>query len=276
MPVRVQGAQADFQLVVKNSTGDFVDPTNLSLTFKDSLGSTVAGFPETYPGDIVKDGIGQYHLDWPIPSLFSVGSYVAQWDAILLGAPEVALETWEIVPAGSLSTGPLDFLYAPDDYDAIRGVLGVTTLDVEDVNIEYISFAPQAELLIKRRVSNWATQMTDPGQLYVLRLATVYQTACLMAESFVRGGTIGLVRPLGIGEGRDWAEAAQAFCAKAEYWITIADADDDGNVESDYTIRPMRVGGPTSLRISRRRAGVSIDGQPSDAVWAGYPPFWSE
>lgn len=274
MPLRAQGATANFALDVRNVTGDSVDPTNLSLTFKTALGATVSGFPEVYPGDIVKDAVGHFHLDWAVPALFTLGTYTAQWDGILNGAPTQAFETWEIVPAGSMTTGVLDFLQAPEDYEAIRGLLGVTTLDVENSDIDRTAFAPQAELLVKRRIGNWLDQVAIPDQLYVLRLASIYQTACLMAESFVRGGTIGLVRPLSTGEGRDWAEAAVQFCSRSDYWINIADANDDtDSMESAYDVHPMRVGGPTSLRVRRARAGSA---SAASAWWNGYPPFWPE
>lgn len=275
MPIRAQGSTADFQLEVRNGSGDFVDPTNLSLTFKDHLGATVSGFPEVYPGDIVKDAVGRYHLDFPIPSVFTTGSYTAQWDGIIAGSPTQAFESWEIVPQGSMSTGGFDIIINPDDYDAVRGLLGVTTLDVENSDIERTPFGPEAELMVKRRISNWATQINDPDMHQVLRLAVVYQTACLMARSWVRGGTIGLARPLSTGEGRDWAEAADSFCGRYEYWVAIADdSDDDPNDDSLFTIKPLWVSGPTTVRNARRRS--ALPGDPSTQAWWNYPPFWND
>ena len=278
MPIIAAGASGTPSLDVRNSNGDFVDPSNITLEIRDSLGDAIAGFPVVYPGTIVKDSVGQYHYSWTVPSGLAVGTYYAVWSAILLGSPEETQETWEVVGAGSLTAAGLDFLLKPDDYNAVRGLLGVTTLDVEDTDIEFTSFAPQAEMLVKRRISNWATQMTFPDQLFVLRLATIYQTACLMARSFVRGGTIGLVRPLSTGEGRDWAEIADGFCARYEYWVNIADdSDTDDADDSSFFIHPLRVGGPTSFRVARRRAGtVLTNGQPLDADWWVYPPLFRQ
>ena len=272
MPIVAQGSVLDppFQLETRNGTGDYVDPTNLTLTFRDSLGADVFGFPVAYPGSIVKDAVGRYHFDYTIPVGLATGTYYAVWEAILLGAPESAQETWEVVPAGSLTVGGLDFMLKPEDYDSVRGLLGVTTLDVEDTDIEKSAFAPQAEYLVKTRISNWTTQILDTQQLFVLRMATVYKTACLMAESFVRGGTIGLVRPLSTGEGRDWSAAAEQFCARYEYWVAIADQNDTGNVGDDYTIKPLWRSGPTAARLRRQRAMIN----PEDMPWYRFPPYW--
>lgn len=280
MPIVAQGAVLDppFRLDARNGSGQSVDPTNVTLTLKDSLGATVSGFPVTYnPGAIVKDSIGHYHYDWTVPVGFPLGTYTAQWDAILLGAPESAFETYEVVAAGSLTTGPLDFFYNPDDYEAVRNLLGVTTLDVENSDIDSLPFAPHAELDVKRRISNWTTQMLDPDLLIILRLATVYRTACLMAESFVHGGTIGLVRPLAVGEGRDWKSHAETLCAQYEYWVTVADnSDSDGEDGSIFDIHPLRVGGPTRVFLARRaRFGTFDNGMPIPS-WVRHPPFWPE
>lgn len=276
MPVVAQGAPATVSLVVRNGTGDPTDPTNLQLEIKDQGGDPVDGFPIFYPGDIVKDSIGNYHFVWNVDPDQTIQPYVAQWDAILLGAPTPAYETWEVVAAGSLTPAGLAFLINPDDYDAIRGVLGVTTLDVADTDIELTAFAPHAELLIKRRITNWLEQSADTESLLVLRLATIYKTACLMAESYVRGGTIGLVRPLSTGEGRDWAEAAEDFCGSYEYWLNIADASDaTGEDTSTFIVDPVKVGGPTSARLARRRSRGG--GLSADQWWAyhSFPPYWS-
>ena len=279
MPLVAQGAPATISLDVRNGSGSPTDPTGLTLSVNDSFGTPQAGFPVVYPGTIVKDSVGSYHYIWSVPGGQAIDGYTAIWNAVLLGADEEAQEAWQVVAAGSLTPAGLDFLVKPDDYDAIRGLLGVTTLDVEDTDIEFTAFGPQAELLIKRRVSNWATQVTDPTDLFVLRLAAVYQTACLMAESFVRGGTIGLVRPLSVGEGRDWAAAAEGFCSRYEYWVNIADdSDADGEVDSAYDIHPMRVGGPTTRRISRRLARRPADMPYGPYWWMTdiYPPYWTK
>lgn len=276
MPIIAAGATKPVSLDARNSTGDPLDPTNLTLEMRDFLGDPIAGFPVTYPGTIIKDSVGNYHFDWTVSSGQTLGGYTAVWAGILLGVPSETQEHWEVVASGSLTASGLDFLVKPDDYDAIRGVLGVTRLDVEDTDIELLSFGPNAERLIKNRISNWATQVGNPENLFVLRLAAVYQTACLMAESFVHGGTIGLVRPLSVGEGRDWAAAAQTFCSRYEYWIVIADAsDDDDPDESMYEIHPLKHGGPTARRVVQRRSqGILVEGTGRLLPWWSYPPYW--
>jgi len=85
----------------------------------------------------------------------------------------------------------------------------------------------------------------------------------------VRGGTVGLVRPLAVGEGRDWAQAADQFCAQYDYWINIADADDsDETADNEWDIDPLKKGGPTSVRIARRNSGSMT------FPWFSYPPYW--
>jgi uracil phosphoribosyltransferase len=150
----------------------------------------------------------------------------------------------------------------------------VTTLDVEDSDIELLTFGPQAEMMVKRRISSWEAQSLDSSTMFVLRMATIYQTACLMARSFVRGGTIGLARPLSTGEGRDWEIAAEAFCNKYEYWVNIADqSDPDAENNTDFTVDPMVISGPTSVRIARRSVS-SASSDPDTASWWQYPPLW--
>jgi hypothetical protein len=273
MPIVGQGGSVTLRSEARNGAGQLQDATSVTLTVQTTSAVAQSGFPVVEPA-ISHDGVGLYSYTWNVPSNQPLASYVAHWESIINGGAALGDEPIEVVIAGSISFGTIDFLAMPDDYDSIRGLLGVTTLDVEDSDINFTAFAPQAELLLKRRISNWVDQMADPDLMQVLRLATIYKTACLMAESFVRGGTIGLVRPLSIGEGRDWAEAAELFCSKYEYWANIADgSDDDGEVGSMYTTRVLFMGGPTSVRIAHRRAGTATE--PTANPWFEYPPFWN-
>ena len=276
MPIQTQGSEAHFSLDVRNSSGDFTDPSNLSFTFRDSLGGHVAPFPVAYPGAIVKDTVGQFHYDWTIPLGLAIGNYSAYWAGILLGAPTSALELWQIAPAGSMTTSGLDFLLKPDDYDAIRGLLGVTTLDIEDTDIELVPFGPAAELHIKRRVSNWATQVLDTHKLFPLRMAAIYRVAYEMSISYVHGGLIGLASERFRGENRNWVLASAQFLAGYQYWLDIADESDikDENT-ADYEIRPIFNNGPTRRRNMRMRRGQMIYDPWVASLWGFPPPSYS-
>lgn len=271
MPIVGQGSDAILRSESRNGAGQLQDAASITLTLKDSAAVTQSGFPVVAPA-IVHDGIGLYHYTWSVPIGFTLGTYTAVWESIINSTPAVGNDIVEVTPAGSISFGR-EFMVDPDDYDAVRGLLGVTTLDVENSDIDLAAFAPQAELEVMRRISNWSAQQLVPDQLYVLRLATIYKTACLLAESFVRGGTIGLVRPLATGEGRDWAAAAMMFCSRFDYWINIADQSDDSTTDSNaiFTINPVRVGGPTRWRIAHRRSRV---GTMLEGSWLGFPPYW--
>jgi hypothetical protein len=244
-----QGGSVTLDLLsYTGSNGSLVDVASLSLSINDEFGNPITGFPVVEPA-IVRTALGTYHYLWNVPLLTPADTYLAHWSGVVDGNLRTADEYVIVALPGSFSISGLDFLVPPDDYDAIRALLGVTTLDLTDDVIQLPAFAQQAEHEIKRRVSNWSSQIGDSDNLYVLRAATIYATAALLAESWVHGGTIGFVRPLETGGGRKWDVAAASFWAKYNYWLAIADQSDVDNQDTSlFTIRPIRYGGPTRHR----------------------------
>jgi hypothetical protein len=269
MPIGAQGGEVPLKTEARNGSGQLQDASTVSLTLQDFSGGIVAGYPVVEPA-IIHTGVGLYQYTWFVPVDQSIGSYTASWHSFINGLDAVGSETVEVVPPGSMSTGALDFLTKPDDYEAVRALLGVTGIDLHDETIELPSFGPQADLLVKQRVSNWASQLSDPLQNEVLHLAATYATAALIAESYVHGGTLGLIRPLSTGEGRDWAATTKLLWLRYQYWLNLADQNDVADESTAiYDILPLRISGPTALRIRRSRL---LFGNRYE-TWLRYPPF---
>ena len=59
-----------------NTDGAATDPTGLSLIVKPHGGTATT---YTYPDQITKDGIGEYHLNWTAPTVTFQTMYLVQW-----------------------------------------------------------------------------------------------------------------------------------------------------------------------------------------------------
>jgi uncharacterized protein YfaS (alpha-2-macroglobulin family) len=61
--------------VVDNDTREYVDPDTITITIRDP---DLVEVSDTYPGDVVRDSVGHYHLDFTIPGASSVGTWYAR------------------------------------------------------------------------------------------------------------------------------------------------------------------------------------------------------
>lgn len=61
-----------------NDAGTPTDPTDLTLIIR-AHGATSGSAHEYNPGDIVKDGVGEYHLTWIVPTVQRATTYFVQW-----------------------------------------------------------------------------------------------------------------------------------------------------------------------------------------------------
>lgn len=84
--------------------GQRFDATALSLVVKDPLGNVVAPpFPVAL-GDFIHDGLGQYHYDWTVDALATLGTYSAFISATADGGRAfVGTDTVEVLPPSDLS-----------------------------------------------------------------------------------------------------------------------------------------------------------------------------
>lgn len=153
-----------------------------------------------------------------------------------------------------------DFIVDAEDYDSIRALLGVETVDVEDTIIDLPAYGPTVEARIKSAVTDWETLLDDDEALIFLKNAAYYGTAATLAESYVKGGTVSLVHEE--QPRRNWSEWARIFWQRYEEFCSRARAERDPNTEDD-SMPMVKFSGPTRSR------GVRSD-------WTSYPPVWPE
>jgi hypothetical protein len=210
VPRVAQGGRVTLHGHVGRSNGYPADAADLHLTLLTEAGTVVSGFPVAIP-PIVRLGLGDYSYEWTVPGAFPLGDYTATWHATVDGADAGGSETVEVVEPGTIDPGPLIFLRDPEDYDGIRNLLGVTDLDVPATLIESVPFGPHAELLVMAAVEDWEDIPSADTRWTVLRLASSYATAALIAESAAKGGFLGFLRGEGSRSGADWTEISKTF-----------------------------------------------------------------
>ena len=146
-----------------------------------------------------------------------------------------------------------------DDYDAVRALLGVTEFDVKDDLIDQLPYGPQAEAVVMARLEEWETLYADPPTSMLMRMATSYIAAALIAETYVKGGVVGLVS----GQNRtDYAALSVELWARANGTITELVGAVAGSAQ--YDLAGLKINGPTRS-YNRTRYG-------SD--WWKYPPVF--
>lgn len=247
-------------------TGTPTDPSIVTVRWRDPAGIETVW---VYGVDlqVVRESAGIYHTDIPV-SQQGVYAYRFEGTGTL-----VAVAEGQFISDSDYADDALyAFLVQPDDYEAIRDLLGVTKLDVTDETIESVAFSQQAEEMIKRRISNWAAQRLVPADKLILRFAAVYGTAALIAAGYVRGGMIGLAFPETRWNPRDWPAIEAALWARYDYWLSIADNSDVvGEDNSLWFVSPLRVSGPTQRRVRLRN---SLDPLVlPNLPWYRYPPL---
>jgi hypothetical protein len=88
--------------------GDLVDPPAVTLTIR--LNGTVVHGPVQYPGPVTRAGVGLFTYAWAVPLDAALGTYVAEWSAVLIGGdpPSVGYETFPVTADGlTVTTGNL-------------------------------------------------------------------------------------------------------------------------------------------------------------------------
>jgi len=258
MPRVAQGGFVTLQGNVGRANGYPADAPDLTLVILDTVGDPVAGFPVDIP-PIMRVDLGVYTYAWAVPIDLAIGDYVATWEGTVDGAPAGGSETVEVVPPGAVDAGPLDILLA-GDYDSIRAMLGVDTIDVEDDIINLPAYGPYIEARVKELVPDWATVNLDAVASLFLRAAVRYGVAAELAESYVKGGTVSLVHKE--EPRRNWSEWARIFWLR--YEEALARVTTSGIPDDDFDLPTGTLSGPTRSR-----------GNPPD--WTGvYPPVWPE
>jgi hypothetical protein len=233
------------------------NPTTLKLTIQHPDGTeevTNAPTPTSPPAPIIFDSTGVFHAEFVADE---AGVWAYRWEGT--GAATGANEGQFAIT--TMVVDVLSFLTRPADYDGIRGLLGVTVLDVTDDMVQLPPFGPTAEAYVKFRIANWQDQMLDATKAFVLRLAAGYATAALMAETIARGGFAGL---LGQDDRTvaDWLELSERLWKKYAEWLGRAEETD--TVPTDvYDVTLQVVSGPT-------RAAYTAAGVPR---WWKYPPL---
>lgn len=267
MPVIARGATRNVEATVHNGNRVVDDPDSLTLTMMDPDGAPLAGYPVSWPpdGDLVRVQLGILRHEWSVDLGATEGTYRAVWAGLLDGAPIDGEELWEVVAPGSVDTGVYLSFLGVEDYQGIRDLLGVELIDLPDATIERYPFAPHAEMWIKMRITNWEDQLADPDGARVLRLATAYLTAALIADGYVQGGTLSHIRPKD-DMTRDWVKIAATLRERFGDWFGLIEANQEVE-ETDttlYDLPMMTIGGPTRAWFNANDIAT-----PN---WAKYPP----
>jgi hypothetical protein len=264
MPYVGIGGTVTLKAKTVNAAKQPTDASALQLVITDPAGAPLAGFPLSI-GSFVRTALGRYEYEWDCPGDAVEGTYIANWTGTAGGAPIYGQEEILVLPAGLVLTGPLDFLTTAD-YDGIRNLLGVEKVDLTDETIESYPFAPQAEMWMKVRTSNWEDQIQDPEAIPIFRLAAAYLTAAFIADGYVQGGTLGHIRPKDNEMARDWVKIAAMLRDRFGDWFSIIEANQVFE-EADttiYDLNMVQLSGPTRKR--------NYEWGLNERDWASYPP----
>lgn len=107
-------------------------------------GSTVVG-PLRYldgAGPVVRTAVGNYQYDWTVPTNFSLGSYVADWEGIIHGSSVYGQELFEVVGPAAVTAGSAATLEADQE---IVFMSGVTPLYLDPES--FLVYFPDASLV---------------------------------------------------------------------------------------------------------------------------------
>ena len=147
-----------------------------------------------------------------------------------------------------------DILIEPEDWQAVRDVLGVDTRDLPDEVVTSIVGVQSAELIVKDRITDWATIMAAvpaTADTVKLRLGTIYHTAVLLLPR-VRN----ILRPyervaeLTLGT-VDWKSMREELLAKANETLGLI------GTTGDDTFTLFSVAGPSRAFRALKAAGLS-------------------
>ena len=230
------------------------DPDTVLLTFQRPDGTTTTwqyGANAGLDAGVERSSEGSYFANIPVEDE-GMWAYRFSGTGVAAGASEGSFLV------SSRISELLDILIRPADYDAIRAMLGVERIDVEDDILELPSYGPYIEARIKVLVPDWETVKADPTRTMFLRAAARYGVAAELAESYVKGGTVSLVHRE--EPRRNWSEWARIFWVR--YEEALARITTTGIPDDDYDL-------PTTVKAGPSRAY----GTPPD--WTGvYPPVW--
>jgi hypothetical protein len=236
--------------------GTPTDPGTVRLTFQSPSGELTIweyGVDAGIGAGVFKTATGSYYADIPADA---EGVWAYRFVGTL-PAPGAA-EGWFIVSTRIVSV--LDILLRPMDYDAIRAMLGVERVDLDDDILELPAYGPYMETRVKALVPDWETVKEDATLSVFLRAAVRYGVAAELAESYVKGGTVSLVHRE--EPRRNWSEWARIFWQR--YEEALARITTSGVPDDDFDVPTGKLTGPTRSR------GTAPD-------WTGvYPPVWPE
>jgi len=232
------------------------DPGTVTLKFQRPDGTTTTweyGVDAGLDAGIGRTSAGLYFADIPVED-------EGAWGYRFVGTSPAPGSAEGYFTVNSRISEPLEILLRPADYDAVRAMLGVERIDVDDDVIELPSFGPYIEARVKILVPDWESVAADSVLAPFLRAAVRYGVAAELAESYVKGGTVSLVHRE--EPRRNWSEWARIFWKR--YEEALARVTTTGVPDDDYDLPQGLLSGPTRSR------GTAPD-------WTGvYPPVWPE
>jgi hypothetical protein len=147
-------------LAFTDDAGAPVDPSDISLVIKDSLGTTKATKTETCcpaAGDLTKDSVGHYHYHYDTASTDVTGYWRAECTAIIATLHEVAVSRFYVSPAG----GTAYFGIIAED---ITEGVGPDT-DMEDCQIEKMAGDLEKSVMNRLQLTSAPTDEFDKADL---------------------------------------------------------------------------------------------------------------
>jgi hypothetical protein len=152
-------------------------------------------------------------------------------------------------------------IFGNDEFESVRNVLGVSPMDVTDVQLATVEFGWQAERLVKEAISNWQAQLDDPENGNIVRLAAIYACAGLVAEQYAQGGTLGNVEG-GDARERDWDDFSELMWGYHQRYLDQLKQDEGIVTASGLTF----LNRADDLRAVRELLGPELDSITEETI----------
>jgi len=159
-------------------------------------------------------------------------------------------------------------LTEPEDYSAIRDLLGVDSTDLPNDTVDLLPYLPAAESIVKARIATYATILgTENDTSYNLRAGTQLVCAARLAVlRYVPRTGDELLREQVLTEswqyrtGPDWQALADQYAKEANKLLVRVETG--GDYGSAPIVSPGVAAGPTQYRRSTTLASNLQTGTP--------------
>lgn len=156
------------------------------------LGSTLIGGPFLYSsgaGPVVRESTGSYAYVWTVPSNATLGTYAAKWSGTIYGSTASGTEYFDVVVAGSVSTGSGSPNTIKDEY-VLTFMSGATPMYVDPDEIKYL-FPEATYVEITEFITYYSLEVDEIAPETIGTTAREYvkaATACALSKIYDYGG----------------------------------------------------------------------------------------